>query len=151
MATHSSILACRIPWREESGRLQFMGSQRVGHDYMTNIFTFSALRASNGEGNGNPLQCSCLENPRDGGALWAAVYGIAQSRTRLKGLSSSSSSNTPLQHNTKLLSLVCLTIFIVHSLFLMLTHCLFIGDIKKICRINICQNSCYNKKMMVSY
>ena len=37
-----------------------------------------------GEGNGNPLQCSCLENPRDGGALWAAVYGVAQSRTRLK-------------------------------------------------------------------
>ena len=44
-----------------------------------------------GEGNGNPLQCSCLENPRDGGAGWAAVYGVAQSRTRLKRLSSSSS------------------------------------------------------------
>ena len=42
-----------------------------------------------GEGNGNPLQCSCLENPRDGGAWWAAVYGVAQSRTRLKWLSSS--------------------------------------------------------------
>ena len=42
------------------------------------------------EGNGNPLQCSCLENPRDGGASWAAVYGVAQSRTRLKRLSSSS-------------------------------------------------------------
>ena len=41
-----------------------------------------------GEGNGNPLQCSCLENPRDGGAWWAAVYGVAQSRTRLKRLSS---------------------------------------------------------------
>ena len=48
-----------------------------------------------GEGNGNPLQCSCLENPRDGGAWWAAVYGVAQSRTRLKRLSSSSSSNIP--------------------------------------------------------
>ena len=45
-----------------------------------------------GEGNGNPLQCSCLENPRDGGARWAAVYGVTQSRTRLKRLSSSSSS-----------------------------------------------------------
>ena len=44
-----------------------------------------------GEGNGNPLQCSCLENPRDGGAWWAAIYGVAQSRTRLKQLSSSSS------------------------------------------------------------
>ena len=51
-----------------------------------------------GEGNGNPLQCSCLENPRDGGAWWAAVYGVAQSRTRLKQLSSSS--NT-LQSNAQ--------------------------------------------------
>ena len=47
-----------------------------------------------GKGNGNPLQCSCLENPRDGGAWWAAIYGVAQSRTRLKRLSSSSSSST---------------------------------------------------------
>ena len=44
-----------------------------------------------GQGNGNPLQCSCLENPRDGGAWWAAIYGVAQSLTRLKQLSSSSS------------------------------------------------------------
>ena len=51
------------------------------------------MRACIGEGNGNPLQCSCLENPRDGGALWAAVYGVAQSRTRLKRLSNSSSSS----------------------------------------------------------
>ena len=50
-----------------------------------------------GEGNGNPLQCSCLENPRDGGAWRAAVYGVAQSRTRLKRLSSSSSSKTILK------------------------------------------------------
>ena len=47
-----------------------------------------------GEGNGNPLQCSCLENPRDGGPWWAAVYGVAQSQTQLKQLSSSSSSNS---------------------------------------------------------
>ena len=47
-----------------------------------------------GEGNGNPLQCSCLENPRDGEAWWAAVYGVTQSQTWLKWLSSSSSSNT---------------------------------------------------------
>ena len=53
-------------------------------------FHFSLLCI--GEGNGNPLQCSCLENPRDGGSWWAAVYGVAQSRTRLKRLSSSSSS-----------------------------------------------------------
>ena len=50
-------------------------------------FHFSLSRT--GEGNGNPLQCSCLENPRDGGTWWAAVYGVTQSRTRLKWLSSS--------------------------------------------------------------
>src|SRR5574337_85536 len=50
-----------------------------------------------GEGNGNPLQCSCLENPRDSGAWWAAVYGVAQSRTRLKRLSSSSRSRATEQ------------------------------------------------------
>ena len=49
-------------------------------------FSFSCI----GEGNGNPLQCSCLENPRDGGAWWTAIYGVAQSQTRLKRLSSSS-------------------------------------------------------------
>ena len=48
-------------------------------------------------GNGNPLQCSCLENSRDGGAWWAAIYGVAQSQTRLKQLSSSSSSSMPSQ------------------------------------------------------
>ena len=48
-----------------------------------------------GEGNGNPLQCSCLENPRDGGAWWAAVYGATQSQTRLKQLSSSLSFTHP--------------------------------------------------------
>ena len=53
-------------------------------------FSLSCIR----EGNGNPLQCSCLENPRDGGAWGAAVYGVAQSQTRLKRLSSSSSSHT---------------------------------------------------------
>ena len=46
-----------------------------------------------GEGNGNPLQCSCLENPRDGGAWWAAVYGVTLSRTRLKWLSNSNSND----------------------------------------------------------
>jgi len=50
------------------------------------------------EGNGNPLQCSCLENPRDGGVWWAAVSGVAQSRTRLKRLSSSSKASSLLPH-----------------------------------------------------
>ena len=48
------------------------------------------MHACTGEGNGNPLQCSCLENPRDGGAWWAAVSGVAESQTQLKRLSSSS-------------------------------------------------------------
>ena len=50
-----------------------------GQTRLSNFFHFSLSRI--GEGNGNPLQCSCLENPRDGGASWAAVYGVAQSRT----------------------------------------------------------------------
>ena len=89
MAPHSSTLAWKIPWMEEPGRLQSMGSLRVRCDWATHFdFSLSCI----GEGNGNSLQCSCLENPRDGGAWWAAVYGVARSRTRLKWLSSSSSS-----------------------------------------------------------
>ena len=57
---------------------------------LTEQLHFHFSLSCNGEGNGNPLQCSCLENPRDGGAWWAAVYGVAQSRTRLKRLSRSS-------------------------------------------------------------
>ena len=89
MATHSSTLAWKIPCTEEPGRLRSMGSQRVGHFYLHFHFSRSCI----GEGNGNQLQCSCLEHPRDGGAWWTAVYGVAQSRTRLKQLSSSSSGN----------------------------------------------------------
>ena len=84
MATHSSTLAWKIPWTEEPGGQQSMRSWRVRQDWATSLSCI-------GEGNGNPLQCSCLENPRDGGAWWAAVCGVAQSRTRLKRLSSSSS------------------------------------------------------------
>ena len=58
---------------------------------MTEQLHFHFSLSCIGEGNGNPLQCSCLENPKDGGAWWAAVYGVAQSRTRLKRLSSSNS------------------------------------------------------------
>ena len=86
MATHSSTLAWKIPWTEEPGRLQSMGSD------MTERLHFHFSLLCTGEGNGNPLQCFCLENPRDGGAWWAAVYGVAQSLTQLKRLSSSSSS-----------------------------------------------------------
>ena len=70
------------PWgREESDTIEWL------HFH----FSLSCI----GEGNGNPLQCSCLENPRNGGSWWAAVYGVAQSQTRLKRLSSSSISTIP--------------------------------------------------------
>ena len=82
METRSSTLAWKIPWTEEPGGLQSMGSLRVRHDWATSLSCI-------GEGNGNPLQCSCLENPRDRGTWWATVYGVTQSWTRLKWLSSS--------------------------------------------------------------
>ena len=89
MATHSSTLAWKIPWMEEPGGLQSMGLHRVDTTEQLHFhFSLSCI----GEGNGNPLQCSCLENSRDGGAWWAAVYGVALSWTLLKPLSSSSSS-----------------------------------------------------------
>ena len=70
-----SLVGCG-PWGfEESGTTEHL------HFH----FSLSCI----GEGNGNPLQCSCLENPRDGGAWWAAIYGVAQSQTRLQWLSSS--------------------------------------------------------------
>ena len=87
MAPHSSTLALQIPWMEEAGRMQSMGSLTVEHDWASSL-SLSCI----GEGNGNPLQYPCLANPVDGGAWWAAVYGVAQSRTQLKQLSSSSSS-----------------------------------------------------------
>ena len=68
---------------------------------MTERLHFHFSLSCIGEGNGNPLQCSCLENPRDGGAWWAAVYGVAQSWTQLKRLSSSSSSSSSTVYHEK--------------------------------------------------
>ena len=70
------------------GFVNYKIKEVIGNDTNINydIFSLSCI----GEGNGNPLQCSCLENPRDGGAWWAAIYGVVQSRTRLKRLSGSS-------------------------------------------------------------
>ena len=115
MAIGSSILTWRISWTVDPGELQSVGSQKSRirlskhtRSYTSSLFPLSITlpslwsevkrpRLDNhsciGEGNGNPLQCSCLENPRDGGAWWAAVSGVAQSRIRLKRLSSSSSSS----------------------------------------------------------
>ena len=76
------------------GRRSLVGCSPWGREELdtTERLHFPFSLSCTGEGNGNPLQCSCLENPRDGGAWWAAVYGVTQSRTRLKRLSSSSSS-----------------------------------------------------------
>ena len=93
MAPHSGTFAWKIPWTEEPGGLQSMGSLESDTTERPHFhFSLSCI----GEGNGNSLQCSCLENPRDGGAWWAAVYGVAQSQTRLKQLSSSSSSSSDI-------------------------------------------------------
>ena len=75
------------------GQRSPVGCSPWGHEELdtTERLHFHFSLSCIGEGNGNPLQCSCLENPRDGGAWWAAVYGVTQSRTRLKRLSSSSS------------------------------------------------------------
>ena len=97
MAAHSSTLAWQIPWTEEPSRLQSTGSLRVGHDWATSLslFTFMHWRR---KWQPTPVFCLenprdsggwilSLENPRDSGAWWAAVYGVAQSRTQLKWLS----------------------------------------------------------------
>ena len=80
---------------KSNGRRSLVGCSPWGHQESdtTERLHFHFSLSCIGEGNGSPLQCSCLENPRDRGAWWAAVYGVAQSRTRLKRLSSSSSSN----------------------------------------------------------
>ena len=78
MAPHSSTLAWKIPWMEGPDRLQSMGSLESDTTERLHFhFSLSCI----GEGNGNSLQCSCLENPRDRGAWWATVYGVTQSRT----------------------------------------------------------------------
>ena len=74
MVTHFSVLAWRIPGAVEPGGLLSMGSTESD---TTEQLPFDFSLSCIGEGHGNPLQCSCLENPRDGGAWWAAVYGIA--------------------------------------------------------------------------
>ena len=77
------------------GRRNLVGCSPWGLEELdtTEQLQFHFSLSCTGEGNGKPLQCSCLENPRDRGACWATVYGVAQSRTRLKRLSSSSSSS----------------------------------------------------------
>ena len=97
MATHSNFLAWKIPWTEEPGGLQSMGLQRVRQQLQFPGGSDGKVSACNagdpdsipgsgrspGEGNGTPLQYSCLENPMDREAWWATVHGVAKSRTRL--------------------------------------------------------------------
>ena len=78
MAPHSSTVAQKIPWMEEPGGLQSMG---LLESDTTEQLPFHFSLSCIGEGNGNPLQYSCLENPMDGGAWWAKVHGVTKSRT----------------------------------------------------------------------
>ena len=107
MAPHSSTLPGK-----SHGRRSLVGCSPWGRQESdtTKRLPFHFSLSCIGEGNGNPLQCSCLENPRDGGAWWAAVYGVAKSRTRLKWLSSSSSSRA------RLIKIMCLCASQVSSL-----------------------------------
>ena len=89
------------------GRKSLVGCSSWGHEELdkTERLHFHFSLSCIGEGNDTPLQCSCLENPRDGGAWWAAVSGVAQNQTRLKRLSSSSSSRWVLVATRELFSL----------------------------------------------
>ena len=90
MAPHSSTLAWKIPWTEEPDGLQSMAHEESDTTEQLH-FHFHFSLSCIGEGNGNPVQRSCLDNPRDGRAWWAAVYGVTQSWPRLTRLSSSGS------------------------------------------------------------
>ena len=83
--TFTFSLAFAYGWRSLVGCSPWGPEESDTTEQLHFHFSLSCI----GEGNGNSLQCSCLENPRDGGAWWAAVYGVAQSPTRLKRLSSS--------------------------------------------------------------
>ena len=78
MAPHSSALAWKIHgWRSLVGYRPWSREELDATERLHFLFSLSCI----GEGNDNPLQCSCLENPKDGGAWWAAIYGVAQNRT----------------------------------------------------------------------
>ena len=90
-APHSSTLAWKIPWTEEPGRLQSMGSLRVRHEWATSLSLFTFMHWKR---KWQPTPVLFPGESQGRGAWWAAVYGVAQSRTRLKQLSSSSSSSS---------------------------------------------------------
>ena len=90
MAPHSSTLAWKIPWMEKPGGLQSMGSGRVGHDWATSLSLFSFMHWRR---KWQPTPVFLPGESQGGGAWWAAVSGVTQSRTQLKQLSSSSRSS----------------------------------------------------------
>jgi len=92
MSPHSSTLAWKIPWMEEPGRLQSMGSLRVRHDWATSLSLFSFMHWRR---KWQPTPVFLPGKSQGRGAWWAAVYGVAQSRTRLKWLSSNISLGFP--------------------------------------------------------
>ena len=105
--------------------LQSLGSLRVGHDWVAlpSLFTFII-----GEGNGNALQCSCLENPRDRGAWWAAVYGVAQSQTQLKWLSVAFVTSV---RRYLLVVLIYISLIVVKSIFSLCLLAICISSLEK--------------------
>ena len=102
----------RLPGKSHERR-SLVGCSPWGHEESdtTEQFPFHFSLSCTGEGNGNPLQCSCLENPRDGGAWWATIYEVAQSWTRLKWRSSSSSSSSS-NNNSNILCKDCFCLFL---------------------------------------
>ena len=108
MAPHSSTLAWKIPRVEEHGRLQSMGSLRVGHDWATSLWLFTFMHWRR---KWKPTPVFLPGESQGWGAWWAAVYGVAQARTRLKWLSSSSS----ILYYRKLLSVTCVLIMNIKS------------------------------------
>ena len=104
---------------------------------MTERFHFLFSLSCIGEGNGNPLQCSCLENPRDWGAWWAAVYGVAQSWTRLKRLSSSSIALTRWIFVRKVMSLLFNKLSRLVIAFLSRSKCL---HLQMVAAVTICSD-----------
>ena len=103
---------------ESQGRRSLVGCSPWGRSKsdMTERLHFHISLSCIGEGNGNPLQCSCLENPRDRGAWWAAVYGVAQSQTRLKQLSNSSTHMVNTRQTYRETSCIRLTNHLTHEI-----------------------------------
>ena len=104
MAPHSSTLTWKIPWTGEPGGLPSMGSHRVRHDWVTSLSLFTSMHWRR---KWQPTPVFFLENPRDRGAWWAAVYGVAQGQTRLKRLSSSILNQQSVSYSVVAMNLVC--------------------------------------------